>query len=150
MTNTLPCDLSHQQKKRFKHDAASYLWAAPYLFKVCNDQLVRRCVPDWEQQAILAKCHESPYGGHFVGQKTACKVLQCGFYWPSLFKDAHSMVNECAQCQKSGGLTWRNEMPRHNILEVELFDVGGVDFMGLFPLSYGQKYILVAVDYISK
>ena len=41
-------------------------------------------------------------------------------------------------------------MPRHNILEIELFDVWGIDFMGPFPLSYGQKYILVAVDYVSK
>ncbi|XP_015160358.1 uncharacterized protein [Solanum tuberosum] len=36
------------------------------------------------------------------------------------------------------------------ILEVELFDVRGIDFMGLFVSSYGQNYILVAVDYVSK
>ena len=41
-------------------------------------------------------------------------------------------------------------MPRQNILEVELFDVWGIDFMGPFPPSYGLKYILVAVDYVSK
>ena len=41
-------------------------------------------------------------------------------------------------------------MPRQNILKVELFDVWGIDFMGPFPPSYGQKYILVAVDYVSK
>ena len=41
-------------------------------------------------------------------------------------------------------------MPRQNILEVKLFDVWGIDFMGLFPPFYGQKYILVAVDYVSK
>ena len=37
-----------------------------------------------------------------------------------------------------------------NILEVELFDVWGIDFMGPFPSSYGNKYILLAVDYVSK
>lgn len=36
------------------------------------------------------------------------------------------------------------------MLEVELFDVWGIDFMGPFPDSHGQKYILVAVDYVSK
>lgn len=41
-------------------------------------------------------------------------------------------------------------MPLNNILEVELFDVWGVDFMGPFPSSYGNQYILVAVDYVSK
>ena len=42
-----------------------------------------------EQQGILRHCHKSAYGGHFASQKTAMKVLQSGFYWPSLFKDAH-------------------------------------------------------------
>ena len=37
-----------------------------------------------------------------------------------------------------------------NILEVELFDVWGIDFMDPFPSSYGHKYILLAVDYVSK
>jgi transposase InsO family protein len=41
-------------------------------------------------------------------------------------------------------------MPLQNILEVEIFDVWGIDFMGPFPSSYGNKYILVAVDYVSK
>ena len=37
-----------------------------------------------------------------------------------------------------------------NILEVELFDLWGIDFMGPFPPSFGNIYILVAVDYVSK
>ncbi len=41
-------------------------------------------------------------------------------------------------------------MPLTNILEIELFDVWGIDFLGPFPSSYGNKYILVAVDYVSK
>ena len=41
-------------------------------------------------------------------------------------------------------------MPLNNILEVELFDVWDIDFMGLFPSSFGNQYILVAIDYVSK
>ncbi|XP_024010463.1 uncharacterized protein LOC112085478 [Eutrema salsugineum] len=44
----------------------------------------------------------------------------------------------------------RNEMPQNFILEVEIFDVWGIDFMGPFPTSFGNQYILVAVDYVSK
>ena len=44
----------------------------------------------------------------------------------------------------------RNEMSLTNILEVELFDSWGIDFMGPFPSSHGQKYILLAMDYVSK
>ncbi|CAM8975558.1 unnamed protein product [Rhodiola kirilowii] len=41
-------------------------------------------------------------------------------------------------------------MPQQSILVVDLFDVWGIDFMGPFPPSYGNQYILVAVDYVSK
>lgn len=41
-------------------------------------------------------------------------------------------------------------MPLNNILKVEIFDVWGVDFMGPFPSSFGNQYILVAADYVSK
>ncbi|XP_012436396.1 uncharacterized protein LOC105762949 [Gossypium raimondii] len=51
---------------------------------------------------------------------------------------------------KNGNISRRNEMPLTNILEVELFNVWGIDFLGPFSSSYGNKYILVAVDYVSK
>ena len=35
-------------------------------------------------------------------------------------------------------------------MEVEVFDCWGIDFVGPFPLSFGNEYILVAVDYVSK
>ena len=41
-------------------------------------------------------------------------------------------------------------MPLQNVMEVEIFDCWGIDFMGPLPSSYGNVYILVAVDYVSK
>jgi len=40
-------------------------------------------------------------------------------------------------------------MPLNPILEIKLFDVWGIDFMGLFSNSFGNQYILVAMDYVS-
>ncbi|XP_074293138.1 uncharacterized protein LOC141620071 [Silene latifolia] len=82
--------------------------------------------------------------------RTQARVLQCGFYWPSLFKDAYAMVHSFDSCQRRGNIGRRDEMPLNNILEVELFDVWGVNFMGPFTSSFGNQYILVAVDYVSK
>ena len=78
------------------------------------------------------------------------KVLQSGFYWPSLFKEAHQMCRVCDRCQRLGKLSRCHMMPLNPILVVELFDVWGIDFMGPFPTSYGHTYILVGVDYVSK
>nr|GEU58149.1 reverse transcriptase domain-containing protein [Tanacetum cinerariifolium] len=49
-----------------------------------------------------------------------------------------------------GKISQRDEMPQNSIQVCEIFYVWGIDFMGLFPSSRGNKYILVAVDYLSK
>ena len=41
-------------------------------------------------------------------------------------------------------------MPRQGILVVQIFGVWGIDFIGPFPPSFGDIYILLAVDYVSK
>ena len=41
-------------------------------------------------------------------------------------------------------------MPIAPILAVDIFNVWGIDFYGPYPSSFGNKYILVAVDYVSK
>ena len=50
----------------------------------------------------------------------------------------------------TGKITKRDMMPLNPILEVEIFDVWGIDFMEPYPSSFGNQYILVAVDYMSK
>nr|XP_009759208.1 PREDICTED: uncharacterized protein LOC104211783 [Nicotiana sylvestris] len=81
---------------------------------------------------------------------TAAKVLESGLYWPTLFKDAHAWVKSYDECQRTGNISRRHEMPMTTIQEVEIFDMWGIDFMGPFISSYGNEYILVAVDYVSK
>ena len=49
-----------------------------------------------------------------------------------------------------GNISIRHEMPLQGILVVKLFDIWGIDFMGPFPVSFGNIYILLAVDYVSK
>ncbi|XP_071912275.1 uncharacterized protein [Coffea arabica] len=91
-----------------------------------------------------------PFGGHFSTSKTVAKVWQSGFYWPTMYRDAREYVKNCDACQRTGNISRKNEMPLTTFLEVELFDVWGIDFMGPFPSSYNNKYILLAVDYVSK
>ena len=103
-----------------------------------------------EAQSILWHCHSSPYGDHHSGDRTTTKMLQVGFFWPSIFKDAHDYVRCYEKCQRTGGMSRRNEVSLQNIMEVEIFDCWGIDFVGPLPSSYGNIYILVVVDYMSK
>nr|GEX68485.1 hypothetical protein [Tanacetum cinerariifolium] len=76
-----------------------------------------RCVHGQKAIDILTACHNGPTKGHHGANYTAKKVFDAGFFWPTIFCDAHDM---------------------------------GIDFIGPFPSSRGNKYILVAVDYLSK
>lgn len=68
----LPLDLSSRQRKMFLHDIKSYLWDDSLLFKRCSNQVIRRCVPLEETEAIIHHCHASPYGGHFGTNLNNC------------------------------------------------------------------------------
>ncbi|GJU84022.1 reverse transcriptase domain-containing protein [Tanacetum coccineum] len=125
--------MSTQQKNKIFKDVKYYFWDDPFLFKTCADQVIQRCVSGQEAVDILTACHSGPTGGHYGANYTAKKVLDSGFYWPTIYKDAHELVKNCDSCQVC-----------------EIFDVWGIDFMGPFPSSRGNKYILVAVDYLSK
>ncbi|GKD11714.1 reverse transcriptase domain-containing protein [Tanacetum coccineum] len=138
--------MSSQQKNKFFKDVKHYFWDDPFLFKICADQMIRRCVHDKEALDILEACHNRPTGGHHGANLTAKKVFDAGFFWPSIYKDAHELVKNCDSCQRQGKISQRDEMPQNSIQVCEI----GIDFMGPFPSSKGNKYILVAVDYLSK
>ncbi|GJY32874.1 reverse transcriptase domain-containing protein [Tanacetum coccineum] len=141
--------LDLRKKKEVFSQVMTYFWEEPYAFKLYADNIIRRCMAGSET-LILAHCHSGPTSGHHSANVTAKKVYKSGFYWPSVFKDANEYVRRCDSCQRSGNISLRNEMPRNNIRVCEVFDVWGLDFMGPFPQSKGNKYILIAVDYVSK
>nr|GFA18411.1 reverse transcriptase domain-containing protein [Tanacetum cinerariifolium] len=94
--------------------------------KTCADQIIRHCMAGKEAIDILNACHSGPTGGHYGANYTAKKVFD------------------------SGKISQKDEMPQNFIQICEIFDVWGIDFMGPFPSSKGNKCILVAVDYLSK
>ncbi|GJY02487.1 reverse transcriptase domain-containing protein [Tanacetum coccineum] len=107
--------MSSQQKKKFFKDVKHYFWDDPYLFWICVDQVIRRCVHGQEAVDILTACHNGPTGRHHGANYTAKKVFDAGFFWPMIYRDANDMVKSCP-------------------------------FLSL----RGNKYILMAVDYLSK
>ncbi|GJZ96882.1 reverse transcriptase domain-containing protein [Tanacetum coccineum] len=74
--------MSSQQKNKFFKDVKHYFWDDPFLFKICADQVIRRCVSGQEAFDILKACHSGPTGGHYGANYTAKKakfrnVMRC-------------------------------------------------------------------------
>nr|GEX78852.1 reverse transcriptase domain-containing protein [Tanacetum cinerariifolium] len=142
--------MSSQQKNKFFKDVKHYFWDNPFLFKICADQVIQRYVHGQEAVDILKACHNGPTEGHHGPNYTAKKVFDFSFYWPTIYCDAYDLVKSYDACQRQGKISQRDEMPQNSIKVCEIFDVWGIDFMGPFPSSRGNKFILVAVDYLSK
>ncbi|XP_071921856.1 uncharacterized protein [Coffea arabica] len=115
--------MSKSKRDKIVHDSRYYIWDEPYLWKIGSDQIIRRCVPESETPSILAHCHNYACDGHFGPKRTARKILDCGFYWETLFRDAYAFCKSCEKCQKFGSLSHRDEMPQVSMLFCEVFDV---------------------------
>ena len=100
-----------------------YFCEEPFLYKLYKDGIYWHCLPKEEIQSVISYCHDSLCGGHASTSKTAAKVLQVCFFWPSLFMDVHAYVRACDLCQQIGNLSRRNVMPFNFILEVEIFNI---------------------------
>ncbi|GJU49780.1 reverse transcriptase domain-containing protein [Tanacetum coccineum] len=90
--------------------------------KIYADQIIRRCVHGQEAFDILKACHEGPTRGHHGANFTAKKVFDAGFFWPTIYRDAHAMIKSCDTCQRQGKISQRNEMPQNAIQVCEIFD----------------------------
>jgi hypothetical protein len=73
-------------KRKLIYESRLHMWDEPYLFRICADGLLRRCVPSWEVNDILERCHSSEYGGHYGAFRTNAKVWQCGFFWHTMYR----------------------------------------------------------------
>nr|GEZ34133.1 reverse transcriptase domain-containing protein [Tanacetum cinerariifolium] len=107
--------MTSQQKNKFFKDVKHYFWDDPFLFKICADQVIRWCVHGKEALNILEACHNGPTGGHHGVNLTAKKIFDAGFFWPTIYKDAHEFVKNCDSCQRQGKISQRDEMPQNSI-----------------------------------
>ncbi|GJR07161.1 hypothetical protein Tco_0530145 [Tanacetum coccineum] len=87
-----------------------------------NDELVptrtitgwRRCISG-QKPSIFDKCLSTDKKrGNYGPNITAKKVLDSGFYWPTIIKEAHTLVRLCEAC-KDRNISKRDEMPLNNI-----------------------------------
>jgi len=98
-----------------------FYWEDPYLFKYYPDKIFQRCIPDNEISNVIKLCHSKACESHFSSKKTTAKILQCGFYWPTMFKDTHVFCKACENCQKSGFISKHEESLDNILLTFETY-----------------------------
>ncbi|GJX43605.1 reverse transcriptase domain-containing protein [Tanacetum coccineum] len=82
--------------------------STPWFANIAN--LIRRCVYGQEAIDILTACHNGPTGGHHGANYTAKKVFDSGFFWPTIYRDAHDLVTRCDACQREHRSSWSDKL----------------------------------------
>jgi phosphopantetheinyl transferase (holo-ACP synthase) len=110
----------------FLNEVKNFYWDDPYLLKYYPDQIFQKCIPDNEVSSVIKFCHSEACGGHFSSKKTTAKILQCGFYLPTMFKDTHAFCKTCENCQNLGFISKHKESLNNLLLTIGTYLNGDV------------------------
>eukprot|EP00253_Pinus_taeda_P009223 PITA_09223 len=135
----------------FSKEISNHLHDLNQIFQRCK----KYCIslnPKKSFFLLIKELHDGPAGGHFGADTTAHKVIHAGYYWPTLFRDAHEYVRKCQNCQTSSGRQKKSAFPLQPVNIEQPFEQWGLDIIGeISPNSSKQhKYILTATDYFTK
>jgi hypothetical protein len=83
--------------------SAQYQLVHGILFRRNYDGVLLRCLEKQDVDKVLKELHDGPARGNFAGETTTHKILRVGYYWPTMFKDAHAYSHNCDIFQKSVG-----------------------------------------------
>lgn len=147
-----PLALDLKKKRALRLKANKYQLVNSVLFKINYDSMLLRCLEKTKDDKFLQEMHDGPIEGHFGGDTTAHKILHVGYYWPSLFKYAHTYVRSRKTCQIASGRERKDALPLQPENIEQPFEKWGLDVIGeIDPHSFKKhKYILTVTDYFTK
>jgi len=111
------------------------------------------CLTTLEAQIILKELHEGVVRGHFTIDIIVKKIMDVRYWWPTLFKDIHDFCTNYDNYQKIRKLKTKSLAKLVTTLLEKPFMKWGLNFISPIKLArrlIGNKYILVAIDYVIK
>ncbi|XP_073313474.1 uncharacterized protein [Primulina huaijiensis] len=132
----------NKDKKGVENVVADHLSILELISNNCVDHAINDWFPD-EQLFEVKQCLWYANFANFI--VTDSMIRRC-----VAEEEFGQILDHCHDRERTGNISNGHEMPLNNIIECEVFDVCGIDFMGHFPSSFTKKYILVVVGYVSK
>jgi hypothetical protein len=127
---TFPEDLNPRERRALRLKYSQYCLINLVLFRVNYDVVLLRCLEREDANKFLKELHDGLAGGHFAGDTTAHKIMRAGYYWPTLFKDAHAYARNCKTCQISTRREKRETIPLQSVIVSRSFEQWGLDIIG--------------------
>ena len=79
------------------------------------------------------------------------KLVQAGYYWPTMQKDAEAYVKTCDKCQRFNNIIRQPTKELTSMTTPWPFTQWGLDIVGPFPTAIRQlKFLIMGIDYFTK
>jgi hypothetical protein len=150
LSQQTPQHFDQQQKQQLLNQSKNYIIDNELLYKKDNKNLEKfyRVIQKSELPALLYMMHNDPISGHFATEAMFTKI-KARYYWPQYYEDIKKYVESCDACQRRGRSKKNNLL--HPIPVHSPFYQIGIDFVGPLPRTQrGKKYMIVAMDYLTK
>jgi ribonuclease HI len=149
LTGLLP--ESKDEVNQLKLKVASYLVEDGILFKKSYLAPLLRCIGPEQSSYIIREVHSGICGTHAGPRTIVAKMMNLGYYWPTMHKDTITEIQKCESCQLHAPI---RHTPKYDLVTISStwpFFKWGMDILGPFPEGRGRvKFLLVVVDYFTK
>ncbi|GJX51392.1 hypothetical protein Tco_0278237 [Tanacetum coccineum] len=130
----VPPNWTFEKREIFFSQVKTYFWEEPYAFKLCADNIMRRCMAGSETLEILAHCHSGPTGGHHSANITAKKVYESGLSLRMLMSTQWATIEE---------ILWRVDIDKEDVEGYRLENDATIDScMGVYLKDSHIKKVL--------
>lgn len=98
----LPAHLLPKERKLIVQCSSQFSWICGYIFHTASNLQIQRCIREDEAYDILKSCHNDACDGNFADHRIGHKILQMGYYWPTIFKNTKKYIQVCDRFHKIG------------------------------------------------
>nr|GEU89245.1 reverse transcriptase domain-containing protein [Tanacetum cinerariifolium] len=110
-----------------------------------------RSVGPLQANYVLREIHVGSYSMHAGTRSIVAKDLRTGYYWPTMHRDARTLIRACQDCQVHKPVPRNPQQKLTPITSPWPFYKWGIDIAGPFPKGPGKvKFLIVAMDYFIK
>ena len=137
--------------RKLKVQAEWFILIKDVLYKRGFSRSYIRCLGTEEADYIIREVHEGICGNHSGFRSLVHKLIQVGYYWPTMQKDAQTYVITCDKCQRISNVFRQPSEELTLMTALWPFAQWGSDIMGPFSLAVRQwKFLIVGIDYFTK
>nr|GEU70023.1 reverse transcriptase domain-containing protein [Tanacetum cinerariifolium] len=146
---TLPTEVNKTRVVRRKSQRFVMINGVPYMNSFLG--LWLQCIGSLQANYVLRDIHGGSCSMHASTRSVVAKALLTKYYWPTMHKDARTLIKACQDCQVHRPVQRNPQQKLTLITSLWSFYKWEIDIYGPFSEGPGKvKFLIVAIDYFTK